>query len=82
MLRQWPGVSGEVTPQHADLRLYGAAAFERCLQVRPGPVHRCARDACYHGSFGRAWTGCSLGIRSCVWWRRCFACFVQFSEVL
>ncbi len=56
MLRQWPGVSGEVTPQHADLRLYGAAAFQRCLQARPGPVHRCARSACYHGSFKRAWT--------------------------
>ena len=31
---QWPGVATEeVVPPHADLRLYGAAAFERCLQV-------------------------------------------------
>ncbi|KAK9825379.1 hypothetical protein WJX81_007027 [Elliptochloris bilobata] len=30
---QWPGVATEeVVPPHADLRLYGAAAFERCLQ--------------------------------------------------
>jgi hypothetical protein len=33
--RQWPGVTDEVAPPHAGLRLYGAAAFERCLQVTP-----------------------------------------------
>ncbi len=33
--RQWPGVTDEVAPPHAGLRLYGAAAFERCLQVAP-----------------------------------------------
>lgn len=54
MSRQWPGVSGEVTPQHAELRLYGAAAFERCLQVRPGPEHQAHAVLVFAGSSGRA----------------------------
>jgi len=29
--QQWPGVSGEVNPPNAALRLYGGAAFERAL---------------------------------------------------
>ncbi|KAK9808620.1 hypothetical protein WJX72_000661 [[Myrmecia] bisecta] len=29
---QWPGVAGPVHPVNAELRLYGGAAFERCLQ--------------------------------------------------
>ena len=28
---QWPAVHGPVRPQNANLRLYGGAAFERCL---------------------------------------------------
>lgn len=32
MLRQWPGVAGEVNPPNAALRLYGGAAFERALR--------------------------------------------------
>lgn len=29
---QWPGVKGEVHPPNEGLRLFGGAAFERCLQ--------------------------------------------------
>lgn len=28
---QWPGVRGEVHPQNGHLRLFGGAAFERCM---------------------------------------------------
>ena len=28
---QWPAVEGDTTPANADLKLYGAAAFERAL---------------------------------------------------
>lgn len=29
---QWPGLVGEVRPPNSGLRLYGGAAFERCLE--------------------------------------------------
>lgn len=31
-LRQWPGVLGVVHPLHHDSKLFGGAAFERCLE--------------------------------------------------
>lgn len=30
-LLQWPGIGGAVHPVNAGLRLFGGAAFERCL---------------------------------------------------
>lgn len=31
VLGQWPSVQGQVVPANASLRLFGGAAFERCL---------------------------------------------------
>ena len=31
MIVQWPGVGSNAKPPNAGLRLYGGAAFERCL---------------------------------------------------
>lgn len=36
---QWPAVHGPVRPQNASLRLYGGAAFERCLDEFQEAAH-------------------------------------------
>lgn len=36
---QWPAVQGPVRPQNASLRLYGGAAFERCLDEFQEAAH-------------------------------------------
>ena len=36
---QWPSVHGPVRPQNASLRLYGGAAFERCLDEFQEAAH-------------------------------------------
>ena len=36
---QWPAVHGAVRPQNASLRLYGGAAFERCLDEFQEAAH-------------------------------------------
>lgn len=80
--RQWPGVTDEVAPPHAGLRLYGAAAFERCLQVAPTCFWTLAHPArepsqLKQSSCAAAAASCHRHVAACAPGRGCPLCALQ-----
>lgn len=84
---------GEVVPPHADMRLYGAAAFERCLQVLPVPVKGTRLSVCVFTAPGIhsqkitryiSWWLCSGHLFYELWWCGAlpgFSAFVQACDL-
>ncbi len=80
--RQWPGVTDEVAPPHAGLRMYGAAAFERCLQVAPTCFWTLAHPArepsqLKQSSCAAAAASCHRHVAACAPGRGCPLCALQ-----